>query len=69
MRDLAQKIDALPPELRREVEDFVDFLRTKHEPVAERRLRLGWRGALADLRDDYTSVELQHEALRLWRGD
>ncbi len=64
-----QKIDALPPGLQQQVEDFVDFVRMKHEPTGRAPLRLDWRGALADLRDEYTSVELQHKALQLWRGD
>jgi len=37
---------------------------------AEKRgeLKLDWRGALRDLRDKYTSVELQHKVLEWW-GD
>lgn len=34
-----------------------------------RKLEFTWEGALADLKDQYTSVELQHEAM-YWRdGD
>ena len=32
------------------------------------RLRLDWRGALEDMKDKYTSVELQHKILE-WRED
>jgi hypothetical protein len=38
------------------------------EPVDSehaRRLKLDWAGALADLKDQHTSVELQHRAARL----
>jgi len=31
-----------------------------------RKLRLDWAGALKDLRDQYTSVELQHKILDYW---
>ena len=33
---------------------------------AQDRLKLDWAGALKDLRDDFSSVELQHRA-RDWR--
>uniref|UniRef100_UPI0040568FB1 hypothetical protein n=1 Tax=Candidatus Electronema sp. TaxID=2698783 RepID=UPI0040568FB1 len=33
-----------------------------------RKLEFIWEGALADLKDQYSSVELQHEAMR-WRFD
>ena len=29
-------------------------------------MKLDWRGALSDMRDDYTSVELQHKILDWW---
>jgi len=38
-------------------------------PILSRnKLKFDWEGALADLRDKYTSVELQHKALEWW-GD
>jgi hypothetical protein len=69
---LKELIDQLPPELQQEVRDFVEFLlekkvlRSKREKKGE--LRLDWRGALRELRDKYTSVELQHKILEWW-GD
>jgi hypothetical protein len=45
MPELEEKIKELPPDLRQEVEDFVQFL-------IEKRLRM---------KDEYTSVELQHK--------
>ncbi len=68
MHDLVQKIEALPPALQQQVEDFVDFLRTRHAQQKREPMRFDWVGALADLRDEYTSVELQHKALE-WRED
>jgi predicted nucleotidyltransferase len=70
--ELKELIDQLPPEFQEEVRDFVEFLlekkvlRPKREKEAE--LRLDWRGALRELRDKYTSVELQHKILEWW-GD
>ena len=62
---IEEKIKALPPELRREAEEFVDSLvkRCERKPQG---MKLEWRGALRDLRDKYTSVELQH-AISTWR--
>ena len=55
-----------------EVRDFVEFLleRRAAKLRAEKRgeLKLDWRRALRDLRDRYTSVELQHKVLEWW-GD
>lgn len=65
MRTLVELIAQLPPELQREVQDFV-------ESLLERRKRpkgkpqFDWAGALKDLRGQYTSVELQHK-INEWR--
>jgi hypothetical protein len=64
--DLAAKIETLPPALQQEVEDFVDFLHSKYAPRKKGNMKLDWRGGLADLKDEYSSVELQHEGLRQW---
>ena len=68
MGDLVEKIKKLPPELRQEVEDFVEFLLRKHASKRGRKLKQGWAGALRDYTDQYTSLELQKKALR-WRGE
>jgi hypothetical protein len=70
MKSIEEKIKELPPELQQEVEHFVDFLIEKRAREPKGRLKLDWRGALRDLRDQYTSVELQHKILRRWdEGD
>ena len=66
---LIEKVRRLPPEKQQEVADFVDFLLERvveNEQVRseERQPTFAWRGALRDLRDQYTSVELQHEVQR-----
>ena len=65
---LAQLIKKLPPELKREVEDFVQFVMRRHPRREGRKLRQDWAGALREYRDQYTSLELQRKALE-WRGD
>ena len=68
MGKIETMLDELPPELRQEVEDFVQFLLEKRVRKAKGKFRFDWEGALADLGNQYTSVELQHKALEWW-GD
>ena len=68
MANVADMIKELPPELQQEVEDFVQFLVEKRTPRAKGKPKFHWRGALRDLRDKYTSVELQHK-IHEWWGD
>ena len=68
MKTLEQMIKNLPPDLRKEVEDFVEFLLKKRKKQKRGKLKQDWAGGLKDLRDKYTSLELQKKALRL-RGD
>lgn len=68
MKPLEELIKELPPELRRKVEDFVQFLVEKHARAQGKKLRQDWAGALRDYRDSYTSLDLQKKALE-WRGD
>ena len=61
MQTLKELIEKLPPELQEEVRDFVEFLLEKRARRPKRKPRFDWAGALRDLRDRYSSVELQHE--------
>ena len=67
VRSLVEMIEALPPELQREVQEFVESVYQRHTRRAEPP-RLDWRGALRDLREKYTSVELQHQIRDWWAG-
>lgn len=69
MPSLEDRIKDLPPDLRREVEDFVDFLIDRRILHPRGKMKFAWEGALADLRDQYTSVELQHKILEWWSED
>lgn len=66
MTTLEKKINTLPPELNREVEDFVEFLIEKRLKRPKGRPTFRWAGSLKELRDEYTSVELQHKIVQ-WR--
>jgi len=68
MKNIEEIIKELPPELRHEVEDFVQSLLARQKRKTGVKLRLDWVGALRDFRDQYTSLELQKKALE-WRGD
>ena len=63
---IEKMIRELPPELHREVEDFVEFLLEKRLKRPRAKPNFDWAGALKDIRDQYTSVELQHE-ISEWR--
>ncbi|HID86246.1 MAG TPA: DUF2281 domain-containing protein [Anaerolineae bacterium] len=65
---IREMVKVLPPELQHEVEDFVQFLLEKRARKPKGKFKFDWEGALEDLRDQYTSVELQHKALEWW-GD
>lgn len=65
---LEKKIEELPPHLRQEVEDFVDYLLNKYGHKESRPLRQDWAGALKEHRKQTTSLELQRKTLE-WRGD
>lgn len=67
MTPLEDRINELPPDLRREVEDFIEFLIAKHARRGGKPLELDWAGALDDLKSLHTSVELQHQ-IALWRS-
>jgi len=68
MKTLKELVEQLPPDLQQEVKDFVEFLLEKRAKKQKGELKLDWRGALRDLRDKYTSVDLQHKVLEWW-GD
>jgi hypothetical protein len=65
-KPLEELIQELPPVLRTEVRDFVEFLLAKHDRSGPRQLRQDWAEALKDDHEQYTSVDLQHRALE-WR--
>ena len=61
---LIEKIGQLPPEARKEAEDFVDFLTLRHPQRNHHVPTLSWAGCLKESDGHKTSVELQHEIYR-----
>ncbi len=66
MKSIDERMKNLPPELQREVEDFVEFLVERRSKKGGSKPTFTWAGALKDLRDQYTSVQLQHK-ISEWR--
>lgn len=66
---LIAKYEALPVPAQKQVETFIEFLSqttpTKSTRSAKPRFKFGWAGGLADLRDQFSAVELQHHINRL----
>lgn len=66
MKRLEEIVKDLPPELQQEVRDFAEFLIEKQMKKPRNKPNFSWAGALKDLRDQYSSVELQHK-ISEWR--
>jgi len=61
------RLEELPEDLEKEVLDYIEFLLHKYGNKTEKkRFKFDWEGGLSDLKDKYTSVELQHKASE-WR--
>ncbi|MFQ5799568.1 MAG: DUF2281 domain-containing protein [Bacteroidota bacterium] len=65
-KNLEAIINELPPELRQEALDFVQFLIERRSRKTQRKPSFDWAGALKDLKNQYSSVELQHK-ISEWR--
>ena len=61
---LIAKYDSLPATAQKQVETFIEFLSqtsaSKPARPAKRRFKFDWAGGLADLKKQFTAVELQH---------
>jgi hypothetical protein len=66
--ELQTKLERLSPEQQAAVAAFVDDLLSQAAPKSRPKMKLDWAGGLRHLRDEYTSVELQHEANK-WREE
>jgi hypothetical protein len=61
VKRVEEMIEDLPPDLQQEVDEFVEFLSAKHLRKPQSKPKFDWAGALKDLREQYSSVELQHK--------
>ena len=68
IHEIEAKIDKLPEHVIPEINDFIDFLLVKYgdKKIKKNKFKFDWEGGLSNLKDKYTSVELQHKALE-WR--
>jgi hypothetical protein len=58
----------LRPENQKEVQSYIEYLIAKQEARSRRQPEFPWAGALEEMREEYSSVELQHE-IRDWRSE
>lgn len=64
---IKDKLNELPEDLEKELLDYIEFLLHKYgKRIEKKELKFDWEGGLSDLKDKYTSVELQHKAME-WR--
>jgi len=64
-KEIETKIKELPDELKREVLDYIEFLTNKYKLKKKKRKRsfkFDWEGGLEELKDKFTSVELQYKS-------
>jgi len=67
-KEIEVKMQKLPEDLRREVLNYMDFLLSKYQKREnmKKKFKFDWEGGLSEIREKFTSVELQHKALE-WR--
>ena len=68
MKSIDEIVKNLPSQMQREVVDFAEYLVERYPHKRGKALRQDWAGALKELKNKYTSVQLQKKALE-WRGD
>ena len=67
-KEIETKLQELPENLRREVLDYMEVLLKKYKgrETKAKKFKFDWEGGLSEIREKFTSVELQHKALE-WR--
>ena len=65
-KEIELKIQELSENLRKEVLDYIEFLLKKYKGRENKvkRFKFDWEGGLSELQKKFTSVELQHKALK-----
>jgi hypothetical protein len=70
MAQRAQSLDelvrSLPVELQQEVYNFAKYLADTKTSKARHKFKFDWEGDLGDLREQFSSVDLQHDILNEW---
>lgn len=65
-REIIELVSGLAPESQQQVREFVELLIARQQRRRDRPT-FDWANSLAELRDKYTSVDLQHQICR-WRS-
>jgi hypothetical protein len=67
-KEIEVKMQELPEDLRREVLDYMEYLLRKYKEreTKAKKFKFDWEGGLSEIREKFTSIELQHRALD-WR--
>jgi len=68
MSTIEEAVRQLPPNIRVNVQVFIDSLLEKRKKHPVKPLRQDWAGGFSDFKSQYTSIDLQKRALE-WRGD
>jgi hypothetical protein len=68
MSEIEEMAKKLPPDLRIQVQNFMEFLIERKKQNRRATMRQDWAGALRDVKSEYTSLDLQKKALQ-WRGE
>jgi len=62
-KEFEEKIKSLPPEIKKEILEYIER-RLKY--YKHKGFNFSWEGKLKDIKDKFTSVDLQHKAME-WR--
>lgn len=65
---IQEKAQQLSPEKQTAALEYIEFLLSKEKPRLKEPMKFEWAGCLADLKDQYTSVELQKQG-NIWREE
>jgi hypothetical protein len=68
MSTIEEAVKLLPPNIRVNVQIFIDSLMEKQREHPVKPLRQDWAGGFSEFKSQYTSIDLQKKALE-WRGD
>jgi len=70
MNNLCDKINKLPADQKKEVDDFVTFLIERNKSLNPKKsIKFEWRGGLKDKKNTCSSVEMQHSIRKEWEGN
>jgi len=67
MESIENRFRQLPPDLQKEVIDFIEFLLARKVLKEQKKPQLQWISGLEDFSEEFTALELQKKALE-WRG-